>query len=70
VSPVELEDHLIRHPFVRDAGVVGRPDERAGEVPVAFVALTQIGHLEAQNDVARVVEEIKDHVRSSKVSVP
>lgn len=67
VSPAELEGHLLRHPFVQDAGVVGRPDERAGEVPVAFVALTQVGNLEARRDAVRVKEAIKDHVRSSKV---
>ena len=37
VAPAELEALLIEHPDVADAGVVGRPDERQGEVPVAFV---------------------------------
>lgn len=69
VSPAELEGHLLRHPFVQDAGVVGRPDERAGEVPVAFIVLTHIGNLEAQRDAVRVKDAIKDHVRSSKVGV-
>ncbi len=39
VAPAELEALLLTHPAVADAAVVGRADERAGEVPVAFVVL-------------------------------
>jgi acyl-CoA synthetase (AMP-forming)/AMP-acid ligase II len=39
VAPAELEALLTTHPAVADAAVVGRPDERAGERPVAFVVL-------------------------------
>jgi acyl-CoA synthetase (AMP-forming)/AMP-acid ligase II len=37
VAPAELEGLLLGHPLVYDAAVVPRADERAGEVPVAFV---------------------------------
>ncbi len=37
VSPNAVEECLLRHPAVKEAVVVGRPDERDGEVPVAFV---------------------------------
>ncbi|WP_059020233.1 class I adenylate-forming enzyme family protein [Mycobacterium sp. M26] len=37
VAPVEVEQALMEHPGVIDAAVVGRSDERAGEIPVAFV---------------------------------
>ena len=37
VAPAELEGLLLQHPLVYDCAVVGRPDERAGEAPVAFV---------------------------------
>jgi O-succinylbenzoic acid--CoA ligase len=36
---VEVEAALRAHPAVEDAGVVGVPDERWGQVPVAFVKL-------------------------------
>jgi acyl-coenzyme A synthetase/AMP-(fatty) acid ligase len=39
VSPAELEAILMRHPAVEDAIVVGRPSQRWGELPVAFVKL-------------------------------
>jgi acyl-CoA synthetase (AMP-forming)/AMP-acid ligase II len=37
VAPAELEALLATHPMIADAAVVGRPDERHGERPVAYV---------------------------------
>jgi len=37
VAPSELEDLIRRHPGVNDVAVVGVPDERAGELPRAYV---------------------------------
>jgi long-chain acyl-CoA synthetase len=39
VAPAEVEAVLLEHPAVKECGVVGRPDDAAGEIPVAFVAL-------------------------------
>ena len=41
IYPAEIERVLLAHPLVAEAAVVRRPDERWGEVPVAFVARTQ-----------------------------
>jgi long-chain acyl-CoA synthetase len=41
VFPAEIEAMLGRHPAVIGSGVVGRPDEARGQVPVAFVLLAQ-----------------------------
>ena len=41
VAPAELEAVLLEHPAVREAAVIGWPDERAGEIPRAFVALRE-----------------------------
>jgi fatty-acyl-CoA synthase len=37
VDPVEVEAHLLAHPAVNQAKVIGVPDERLHEVPVACV---------------------------------
>ena len=39
VYPREVEEILYRHPAIREAAVVGRPDERLGEEVVAVVVL-------------------------------
>jgi len=39
VATIEIESFLCTHPSVRIASVVGRPDPRLDEVPVAFVEL-------------------------------
>jgi fatty-acyl-CoA synthase len=39
IDPAAIEAVLLSHPEVADAAAVGRPDPRAGEVPVAYVTL-------------------------------
>jgi fatty-acyl-CoA synthase len=39
IDPRSIEDALLAHPEVADAAAVGRPDSRAGEVPVVYVTL-------------------------------
>lgn len=39
IGPFEVESALIEHPAVAEAAVVGLPDETAGEVVKAYVAL-------------------------------
>jgi fatty-acyl-CoA synthase len=40
IDPAAVEDALLAHPQVTGAGVVGRPDAHAGEIPVAYVTIT------------------------------
>ena len=40
ISSVELENQLMAHPRVKEASVVGVPDEKWGERPLAIVVLT------------------------------
>ncbi|WP_020667404.1 AMP-binding protein [Amycolatopsis nigrescens] len=44
VAPAEVEEALHRHPGIRQAAVVGVPDERLLEVPFAFVVLNEPVH--------------------------
>lgn len=50
VGPFEVERLLLSHPFVADAGVIGKPDPMIGEVVKAFVVLKP--HIRA-DDAAR-----------------
>ncbi|MFV8245332.1 long-chain fatty acid--CoA ligase [Mycolicibacterium peregrinum] len=47
ISSVELENHLIAHPAVLEAAVVGVPDERWQERPLAVVVLNEGAAAEA-----------------------
>jgi fatty-acyl-CoA synthase len=39
IDPARIEEPLYRHPAIELAAAVGRPDPRAGEIPVAYVEL-------------------------------
>ncbi len=39
IGPFEVESAMMEHPAVAEAGVIGKPDEVAGEVVKAFVSL-------------------------------
>ena len=39
ISTIEVEQALVSHPAVGEAAVVGTPDDRWGEVPIAFLTL-------------------------------
>ncbi|XP_014212779.1 4-coumarate--CoA ligase 1-like [Copidosoma floridanum] len=63
VAPAELEAILREHPNIAEAGVVGIPDERCGEVPRAFVVLKNKGQTSAeeiQNFVKGKVSKFKE----------
>ena len=46
IDPRVIEDALLRHPGVRGAVAVGRPDRHSGEVPVAYVVPADPGRFE------------------------
>jgi len=58
IGPFEVESALIEHDAVAEAGVIGVPDETAGEVVKAYVTLTP-GHAPSP-DLER---EIRGHAR-------
>ena len=39
VYPRIIEERLYKHPSIREAAVIGEPNERHGEIPVACIAL-------------------------------
>jgi acyl-CoA synthetase (AMP-forming)/AMP-acid ligase II len=54
VSPSELEDLLVSHPKIADAGVVGFPDLESGELPSAALVL--------KADEALSVDDVREFV--------
>lgn len=48
VSPMEVEEVLCRHPYVRDAAVVGIPDPIRDEAIIAFVIPCNSGCLDSE----------------------
>ncbi len=63
VDPMETEGLLLEHPMVHQVAVVGLPDARLGEVPVAYVACTPGAYLEAD----AVIDHCRGKVASFKV---
>ena len=58
IGPFEVESVLLSHPAVAEAGVIGVPDEAAGEIVKAFVSLNP--GFEAGKALVR---ELKAHAR-------
>jgi len=61
IGPVEIEEVLASHEAVADAGVIGVPDDQRGEVPKAFVVLTD--EFEPSTDLkSRLRDGVKDRL--------
>ena len=52
VDPMETEGLLLEHPAVHQVAVVGLPDERLSEVPVAYVERAPGTHIDAHDVIA------------------
>jgi len=52
VAPAELEAHLLTHPFVADVAVIPVPDDKAGEVPKAYIVKSASVPLEENDQYA------------------
>jgi fatty-acyl-CoA synthase len=62
ISSVEVEATLLRHPAVQEVAVVGRPHERWGEAPHAFVVLRP----DAAADEAELLKFVRDRLAHFK----
>jgi acyl-CoA synthetase (AMP-forming)/AMP-acid ligase II len=67
--PAEIEGVLMRHPGVAQAAVVGTPDERMGEVGVAFVVPRPGATVDPDEVVAWSREEMANYKVPRKVLV-
>ncbi|EUC61072.1 acetyl-CoA synthetase-like protein [Rhizoctonia solani AG-3 Rhs1AP] len=66
VAPAELEGYLLDHPWIDDAGVIGFPDEFSGELPLAFVVLSEKGKKSGRNEF-ELKSEIVRFVSDKKI---
>jgi len=55
VAPSEIETVLLSHQAIKDAAVTSRPDERNGEVPVAFIV--------KQPDATITVQDVQEFIK-------
>jgi long-chain acyl-CoA synthetase len=62
VFPRDVEEVLVGHPAVAQAGVVGRPDARLGEEVVAFVSLREGAAVTA----GELIEHARRHLAATK----
>jgi len=69
VAPAELEAVLLTHPGIADAAVVGRPDEEAGEVPVAHVVPRPGVELDPDEVIAFVSGQVAHYKRIKRVVI-
>ncbi|MGY1661986.1 AMP-binding protein [Geodermatophilus sp. SYSU D00705] len=62
IASVEVEQAIAEHPAVLEVAVVAAPDERWGEVPVAYVTL----HEHAEVTEAEIVEHVRGRLARFK----
>jgi len=61
VYPREIEEVLYQFPGVREAAVIGKPDTRKGELPVAFVSANDGARLEEKSIQQFVRRKLADY---------
>ncbi|MBP0047442.1 acyl--CoA ligase [Marinobacterium sp. AK62] len=69
IAAAEVESCLMRHPLVREAAVLGVPDEETGEAVVAVVAIQPGEELEEPELQAFVAEHLAAYKVPSMISV-
>ncbi|CAD6902008.1 unnamed protein product [Tilletia controversa] len=70
VPPAELEGLLLDMPDIADAGVVGIPDDAAGELPIAYISLSTEAKKRVSSggdaEAAKIKEAVKKYVVDNK----
>ncbi|KAJ2981933.1 hypothetical protein NQ176_g1716 [Zarea fungicola] len=65
VAPAELEAHILTHEYVSDCVVIPVPDDRAGEVPKAYIVKNPSA-IHASKSDAEIIRAVKEHVERHK----
>ncbi|KAI3754660.1 hypothetical protein L1987_54447 [Smallanthus sonchifolius] len=67
IAPADLEDVLVSHPDIDDAAVIGRMDEEAGEVPMAFVVKKPKAKITQYDVIDFVAKQVAPYKKVKKV---
>ena len=59
--PAEVEQNLMLHPEIADIAIIGMPDERLGEVPRAFIVLTNNANASADDILIWAKEKLANY---------
>jgi fatty-acyl-CoA synthase len=65
ISSIEVEGTLLRHPAVREAAIVGLPDQKWGETPHAFVVLHE-GASATEDEIIAFAREHLAHFKAPR----
>ena len=68
VYPREIEEVLYHIPGVKEAAVIGVPDPRRGEHPVAFVAANEGVTLDERDILALLRQKLADYKVPKKIT--
>ncbi|KAL7760681.1 hypothetical protein ACKLNR_010771 [Fusarium oxysporum f. sp. zingiberi] len=67
VAPAELEAHLLSHPYVSDCAVIQTPNDKAGEVPKAYIVKSDACGGQPDEALARAIcKHVEDHKQRYK----
>ena len=69
VSSLEIEDLILHHPAVREAAVIGMPDPKWTERPVAILALKE-GFTVSDREIKESLQEYASRGVISRYAVP
>ena len=64
--PVQIEDFLRSNPAIKDAAVIGLPDERLGEIAAAIIELKE-GAQTTEDDIAAFCMDLPRYKRPRKI---
>ena len=67
VAPAELEAELVTHPAIADAAVIGKPDDEAGELPMAFIVAAPGQDAPTLEEVGKYLEDRLAHYKQVRV---
>ena len=66
IYPVQIENHLAKHPKVKDVAVIGLPDKRLGEITGAIIAIKE-GMECSEQEIRDFCEELPRYKRPKQI---